>query len=96
MNKLKCEERSCKHNCHELCKKQSIVLDDDAICCSYQRAGDQTLSNEFANEKFPDYGDMETSINCNEETCVYNEKCICKAHEVQIDSEAWCSTYRKK
>ena len=43
MSKLKCEERSCKHNCHLACSKQSIVLDDDAICCSYQRINETLL-----------------------------------------------------
>ncbi len=96
MNKLKCEEISCKHNCQKLCKKQSIVLDEDAICCSYQRANESTFKNEFASENLPENSDIETSINCNEETCLFNDKCLCKAHEVTIDSEAWCSTYRRK
>ena len=46
MSKLKCEERSCKHNCHLACNKQSIVLDDDAICCSYQKVNEALLKAE--------------------------------------------------
>lgn len=96
MSKLRCEERSCKHNCHLSCRKQSIVLDDDAICCSYQRINETLLKTEFSNEKHPEYNDVETLINCNEETCVFNKDCLCKASEVKIDSDAWCSTYRRK
>lgn len=95
MSKLKCNERSCKHNCCMSCTKQSIVLDDDAICASYQRRNCD-VNEEFASEKYPDYSDMETSINCNEESCYYNNDNCCKASEVKIDSDAWCSTYRKK
>ena len=51
---------------------------------------------EFASERFPEYNDVETAINCNEETCYYNKECFCKAPEVKIDSDAWCSTYRRK
>lgn len=96
MNKLKCEERSCKHNCSMICSKQSIVLDDDAICCSYQRKVLDSIYEEFDNEKFPEYNDLETSITCNEDSCCYNENNCCKANEVKIDSDAWCSTYRRR
>ena len=96
MSKLKCEERSCKHNCHLSCNKQSIVIDDDAICCSYQRINETLLKMEFSNERHPEYNDVETIINCNEETCIHNKECMCKALEVKIDSDAWCSTYRRK
>ena len=96
MNKLKCEERSCKHNCYLACNKQSIVLDEDAVCCSYKRKVENELSVEFSNERYPEYSDVETSINCNEETCYYNKDCLCKAKEVRIDSDAWCTTYRRK
>ena len=96
MSKLKCEERSCKHNCYLTCKKQSIVLDDDAVCCSYQKQSEDKTETEFASERFPEYNDVETSINCNEKTCFYNKECLCKAPEVKIDSDAWCATYRRK
>ena len=74
MSKLKCEERSCKHNCYLTCKKQSIVLDDDAVCCSYQKQSEDKTETEFASERFPEYNDVETSINCNEKTCFYNKE----------------------
>ena len=96
MSKLKCEEKSCRHNCDFLCDKQSIVLDDDAICCSYQRKVLDSLKEEFAKEKFGRLNDIETAINCNEETCYFNVNNNCKATEVTIDSDAWCKTYRKK
>lgn len=96
MSKLKCNERSCKHNCYTTCSKQSIILDDDAICCSYQRKVLDAINEEFANERYLEYSDVETSINCNEDTCYFNKDNFCKASEVKIDSDAWCTTYRKK
>lgn len=96
MSKLKCDERSCKHNCYKVCNKQSIVLDDDAICCSYQKQVIGSINEEFSNERYPEYNDVETMINCNEETCIFNKNNFCKASEVRIDSDAWCSTYRRK
>jgi hypothetical protein len=96
MSKLKCEERSCKHNCYLTCDKQSIILDDDAICCSYQRQVLDEIKTEFSNEKYPEYNDVETTINCNEDTCYFNKDRLCKASEVKIDSDAWCSTYRRR
>ena len=96
MSKLKCEERSCRHNCDLMCDKQSIVLDDDAICCSYQRKVFDQTKEEFAIERYPEYSDVETSINCNENSCLYNKNNFCKASEVKIDSDAWCTTYKRK
>ena len=96
MSKLKCEERSCKHNCYYTCNKQSIILDDDAICCSYQKKLLDAINEEFASERYPEYSDVETAINCNDESCYFNYNNFCKASEVRIDSDAWCSTYRKK
>ncbi len=96
MNKLKCEEKSCRHNCNLYCDKKSIVLDDDAVCCSYQRKTIDSMSEEFSNEKTPEYADLETTINCNENSCYFNMNNLCKASEVTIDSDAWCSTYRKR
>ena len=96
MSKLKCEEKSCKHNNYTVCDKQSIVLDEDAVCCSYQKKILESILEEFANEKYPEYSDVETMINCNEETCIFNKNNFCKASEVRIDSDAWCSTYRRR
>ena len=96
MNKLRCEEKSCSHNCNLYCDKQSIVLDDDAVCCSYQRKTIDSMSEEFSNEKTPEYADLETIINCNENSCYFNMNNLCKASEVTIDSDAWCATYRKR
>lgn len=96
MNKLRCEEKSCRHNCNLYCDKQSIVLDDDAVCCSYQRKTIDSMSEEFSNEKTPEYADLETIINCNENSCYFNMNNLCKASEVTIDSDAWCATYRKR
>ena len=44
----------------------------------------------------PNYSDVETAINCNDETCYFNHDCFCRASDVKIDSDAWCETYRKK
>ena len=96
MSKLKCNEKSCKHNNYTVCDKQSIVLDEDAVCCSYQKKVLESLLEEFANEKYPEYSDVETSINCNEDTCYFNKDNYCKESEVKIDSDAWCATYRRK
>ena len=96
MSKLKCNERSCKHNCYMACSKQSIILDDDAICCSYQRKVLDSIYEEFANERYPEYSDVETAINCNEDSCIFNKENFCKASDVKIDSDAWCTTYRRK
>ena len=96
MSKLKCNEKSCKHNNYTVCDKQSIVLDEDAVCCSYQKKVLESLLEEFANEKYPEYSDVETSINCNEDTCYFNKDNYCKASEVMIESDAWCATYRRK
>ena len=96
MSKLKCDEKSCKHNCYMACNKQSIVLDDDAICCSYQRQVLDAIKEEFSNDNYMDFNDTETSIICNEETCYFNNDNCCKASEVRIDADAWCATYRKK
>ena len=96
MNKLRCEEKSCRHNCKLYCDKQSIVLDDDAVCCSYQRKTIDSMSEEFSNEKTPEYADLETTINCNENSCYFNMNNLCKASEVTIDSDAWCATYSKR
>ena len=96
MSKLKCEERSCKHKCYEACNKQSIILDEDAICCSYQRKVYDEAKEEFAIERYPEYSDVETSINCDENSCLYNKNNFCKASEVKIDSDAWCTTYKRK
>lgn len=96
MSKLRCNERECKHNCCMACNKQSIILDDDAICCSFQKKSNTSLNEEFANDKYFDFADVETAINCNEETCYFNKDNFCKASEVKIDADAWCSTYRRK
>lgn len=96
MSKLRCDERSCKHNCYNSCNKQSIILDDDAICCSYQAQVIGSISEEFSNERYPEYSDFETMINCNEDTCIFNKNNFCKASEVRIDADAWCTTYRKR
>lgn len=96
MSKLRCEEKNCKHNCYFTCDKQSIVLDDDAVCCSFQKRVEDSMKNEFSNERYPEYNDVETAINCNETTCIYNKDCFCKAKDVRIDSDAWCATYRRK
>ena len=96
MNKLRCEERSCKHNCFEVCKKQSIVIDEDAICSSYQKKVLDAIKEEFSHERYPEYSDVETMINCHDDTCYFNKNNLCKASEVKIDSDAWCETYRRK
>ena len=96
MSKLKCEERSCKHNCFETCKKQSIILDEDALCCSYQKKVVDESNSEFALDRYPEYSDVETSINCNESSCLHNKNNFCRASEVKIDSDAWCTTYTRK
>ncbi len=96
MSKLKCNDRECKHNCCYACKKQSIILDDDAICCSFQKKMNGSLNEEFANDQYFDFSDVETSINCNEDTCYFNKDNYCRASEVKIDADAWCSTYRRK
>ena len=77
-------------------RNKSIVLDDDAVCCSYQRKTIDSMSEEFSNEKTPEYADLETIINCNENSCYFNMNNLCKASEVTIDSDAWCATYRKR
>ncbi|MCI5745748.1 MAG: hypothetical protein MR270_05640 [Erysipelotrichaceae bacterium] len=96
MSKLKCEDQDCRHNCYLACDKQCIVLDDDAVCCSFQKRTLESIQEEFASEKLSEYSDVETAINCNEETCYFNRDNFCKASEVKIDSDAWCTTYRKK
>ena len=98
MSKLKCFEKSCRHNSCLVCNKQCIVLDDDAICCSYSQKTqfDNKVNVEAAKEISPNYSDVETSINCNDETCYYNHDCFCRASDVKIDSDAWCETYRRK
>mgnify|MGYP004538214535 FL=1 len=94
MNKLTCDERTCKHNCKCVCKKQSIIVDEDAICCSYQLKNE----NDSYNEEFAldNYADLETAISCSEESCIFNNESRCKAQEVKIDSDAWCTTYRRR
>ena len=97
MSKLKCNEKECKHNQSCICNKQCIVLDDDAVCCSYQRKPMDGKANlEFASDLTPSYLDVETAINCNDLSCYFNRDCFCKASDVKIDCDAWCETYRRK
>ena len=67
MSKLKCNERSCRHNSFCLCSKQCIVLDEDAVCCSFQKEvpPDNYPHYEFSKEISPSYADVETTINYN-------------------------------
>ena len=48
MSKLKCNERECKHNHFCICNKQCIVLDDDAVCVSFQKR--QPTDTKFSYE----------------------------------------------
>lgn len=98
MSKLKCEEKSCRHNNCKVCNKQCIVLDEDAVCCSFQLKNefDNRFGYEMGNDMAPTYSDVETAINCNDETCFFNRDCFCRASDVKIDNDAWCDTYRRK
>ncbi len=95
MSKLKCVEKECKHNQFCLCNKQCIVLDDDAVCCSYQKRQPTDLNVEFALDDMPP-ADIETAISCNDLSCFFNKDCFCRASDVKIDCDAWCETYRRK
>ena len=96
MSKLRCNEKDCRHNCYSSCKKQCIVLDDDAVCCSFSKKSIHELNTEMSKDMSPNYSDVETAINCNDETCYFNHDCFFLACDVKIDSDAWCETYRKK
>lgn len=98
MSKLKCNERECKHNHFCICNKQCIVLDDDAVCVSFQKRQptDTKFSYELGGDITPSYSEMETAISCNDLSCYYNKDCCCKASDVKIDCDAWCETYRRK
>lgn len=95
MSKLKCTEKECKHNQFCLCNKQCIVLDDDAVCCSYQKRQIEDANVEFAAEDLTT-ADIETTISCNDLSCFFNKECRCRASDVKIDCDAWCETYRRK
>lgn len=97
MSKLKCNEKECKHNNFCICNKQCIVLDDDAVCCSYQKKQPtDSFGYELGSDIAPSYSDVETAISCNDLSCYFNHDCFCKASDVKIDCDAWCETYRRK
>ena len=88
-------EFELQENILNYCNEKNMSIDLRFACF-----GDKNKfymnNEEFSVEKYPEYSDVETSINCNENSCLYNKNNFCKASEVKIDSDAWCTTYKRK
>lgn len=104
MQRLKCEEGSCRHNYCRHCVKDVIQISGDAFCKSFDcktPATEDLAKNEF--EFACDVGlgtqkDMH-HILCNEEKCNYWNFGECASKSINVDkkvSGAKCGTFTPK
>lgn len=99
MRKLKCHEESCMHNSNYYCVKDGIDVDKDAICISYEKSNQaflQKAAYEFASDF--DGANPSPKIKCDDQECVHNDNCKCKADSVEVShrkgAQACCRTFK--
>lgn len=95
MSKIKCNQEKCKYNDCEHCMLESIKVDTEANCKSYEE-GLRTDNSKF---EFASFESRANRVSCNATDCLYNQQKNCTVDHLNIgksQNNAPCVDFEKR
>lgn len=89
MNKIKCDEHSCNHNCSSMCHKQTVKISNKAKCDSFDKnyksvfEKEETFLEEYATMD-DDLINESNMILCDSFSCQSNKDGLCAKNKIIV------------